>query len=384
MPTLTIQLPGLPPVAHVLREETTTIGRMKGSTIVIDDTSVSLMHAKITRTKEGEYFLKDLNSTNGTLINGQTVREVKLQDLDQICFADVIAQFHAEAAAAVQPIVPLMPAPAKAPGAPTAPGAPQLSSVKVGGAPPPPAPVPIAEAGTKRRSRTNGNGVTHLADKAVPILGGVAVLVVVGLVVWKLAFSGKQETVADKNTPTAVSQTSTDGKKTPDAKSGPSAQAKKAPPMPPMPKVENANVSRLLTGLKDADVEERRRAARTLHSMGDEAKEATAALRVALKDADQEVQMWSALTLVNTKSYDKAAIPILVRSLHHENPTLRQVACLSLAVIPYEAAEKDSVVPALATAAANDDDTDVRQAAYSALSIIAPEIVSKANETSEK
>ena len=87
---------------------------------------------------------------------------------------------------------------------------------------------------------------------------------------------------------------------------------------------------------------------------------------------------------VNTKNYDKSAIPILVRSLRHENPTLRQVACLSLAVIPYEAAEKDSVVPALATAAANDDDTDVRQAAYSALSIIAPEIVSKANETSEK
>jgi hypothetical protein len=383
MPTLTIQLPGMPPVAHVLREETTTIGRMKGSTIVIDDTSVSLMHAKITRTKEGEYFLKDLNSTNGTLINGQTVREVKLQDLDQICFADVLAQFHGEAATAVQPIVPLMP-PAKAPGVPPGPGAPHLSSVKVGGAPPPPAPVPIAEAGSKprRSSRSSGNGVTHLADKAVPILGGVAVLVVVGLVIWKLAFSGKHETVADNSVPPAVTKTRTDdSKKTLDAKTtNPSPDTKKAP----MPKLENANVARLLTGLKDADVEERRRAARTLHSMGDEAKEATAALRVALKDSDQEVQMWSALTLVNTKSYDKAAIPILVRSLHHENPTLRQVACLSLAVIPYEAAEKDSVVPALATAAANDDDSDVRQAAYSALSIIAPEIVSKANETSEK
>ena len=355
---------------------------MKGSTIVVDDTSVSLMHAKITRSKEGEYFLKDLNSTNGTLINGQTVREVKLQDLDQICFADVLAQFHGEAATAVQPIGPLMPA-AKAPGAPTGPGAPQLSSVKVGGAPPPPAPVPIAEAGTKqRRSRTNGNGVTHLADKAVPILGGVAVVVVVGLVVWKLAFSGKHDTAADNSVPTAVAKVKTDDtKKTSDAKTTiPSPDAKNAP----MPKLENANVSRLLVGLKDADVEERRRAARTLHSMGDEAKEATAALRVALKDSDQEVQMWSALTLVNTKSYDKTAIPILVRSLHHENPTLRQVACLSLAVIPYEAAEKDSVVPALATAAANDDDSDVRQAAYSALSIIAPEIVSKANETSEK
>jgi len=76
MPTLSIQLPGLPPVSHVLKDETITIGRMKGNTIVIEDSSISLMHAKITR-KDGQFHLKDLNSTNGTMVNGQPITDAK-------------------------------------------------------------------------------------------------------------------------------------------------------------------------------------------------------------------------------------------------------------------------------------------------------------------
>ena len=110
-----------------------------------------------------------------------------------------------------------------------------------------------------------------------------------------------------------------------------------------------------------------------------EATEAAAPLRVALRDEDEEVQMWSALTLVNTQNYDRAAIPILIRVLHHENPALRQVACLSLALIPYEEAEKDVVVPALALAAGRDDTEEVRKAALSALNIIAPETVARSS-----
>ena len=97
MPTLTIQLPGLAPVSHVLKDETITIGRMKGNTIVIEDSSISLMHAKITG-KNGEFYLKDLNSTNGTVVNGQPITEARLRDLDRIRFADISGQFLAEAA----------------------------------------------------------------------------------------------------------------------------------------------------------------------------------------------------------------------------------------------------------------------------------------------
>src|SRR3954469_21049352 len=96
MSTLTIQLPGFPAVSHVLSGDTITIGRMEGNTIVIDDTSVSLLHAKITQ-KDGEFFLKDLNSTNGTIVNGQAIKEAKLRDLDRVRFADISGQFHAGA-----------------------------------------------------------------------------------------------------------------------------------------------------------------------------------------------------------------------------------------------------------------------------------------------
>src|SRR6476660_25770 len=95
MPTLSIQLPGLPPVSHVLKDETITIGRMKGNTIVIEDSSISLMHAKITR-KNGDFLLKDLNSTNGTRVNGQSIGEVKLRDQDRVRFAEITCQFVAE------------------------------------------------------------------------------------------------------------------------------------------------------------------------------------------------------------------------------------------------------------------------------------------------
>src|SRR5438309_8813570 len=99
MSTLIIQLPGLPEVAHVLKDETITIGRMKGNTIMIEDSSISLMHAKITR-KNGDFLLKDLNSTNGTIVNGQPIGEVRLRDLDQVRFAEITCQFLADAATA--------------------------------------------------------------------------------------------------------------------------------------------------------------------------------------------------------------------------------------------------------------------------------------------
>src|SRR6266850_2530140 len=122
MPTLMIQLPGLPPVSHVLKDETTTIGRFKGNTIVIEDASISLMHAKITR-KDGQFYLKDLNSTNGTIVNGQPIGEVRLRDQDRVRFAEITTQFVADAEATVtgiaQAAAAAAPAPVSAPPART-------------------------------------------------------------------------------------------------------------------------------------------------------------------------------------------------------------------------------------------------------------------------
>ncbi|NIM05756.1 MAG: FHA domain-containing protein [Armatimonadetes bacterium] len=70
--------------ASVLEEETTTIGRSHNCQIMLPSNTVSRQHAQIRR--EGERFLlKDLGSTNGTLLNSEPViGEEVLKDRDEI------------------------------------------------------------------------------------------------------------------------------------------------------------------------------------------------------------------------------------------------------------------------------------------------------------
>src|ERR1700741_3540020 len=111
MPTLVIQIPDMPPVEHVLKDEAMTIGRMKGNSITLDHSSVSLSHAKLTRIG-GDYFLKDLNSTNGTFLNGQTVSEAPRRDGAHVKFGEFPGRYHTTTAmsAPAQPAVPAIPA----------------------------------------------------------------------------------------------------------------------------------------------------------------------------------------------------------------------------------------------------------------------------------
>lgn len=73
-----------------LQNELTVIGKMENAAdAVIDLPTVSRIHAKI-RKREGEYYLTDLNSRNGTSVNGKILKgdeEYCLQDQDQIDFA---------------------------------------------------------------------------------------------------------------------------------------------------------------------------------------------------------------------------------------------------------------------------------------------------------
>jgi len=69
-----------------------TIGRAPSNKIVVDHPSVSAQHALLLRTG-ASYWLKDLNSTNGTWINGDCVTDVELKDGDTIRFGFVSAIF---------------------------------------------------------------------------------------------------------------------------------------------------------------------------------------------------------------------------------------------------------------------------------------------------
>jgi pSer/pThr/pTyr-binding forkhead associated (FHA) protein len=55
---------------YALDKDLINIGRAKESDIVIDNIAVSRKHAQIQRKEGGAYVLRDLNSSNGTLLNG--------------------------------------------------------------------------------------------------------------------------------------------------------------------------------------------------------------------------------------------------------------------------------------------------------------------------
>ncbi len=75
----------------IVKEET-TIGREQGNDIIIPNPTVSRFHAKIIRS-EDRYFIEDLGSANGTLVNGIKVVKELLHDGDIIQLGDVVLVF---------------------------------------------------------------------------------------------------------------------------------------------------------------------------------------------------------------------------------------------------------------------------------------------------
>ena len=103
MARLSITLPDSAPAVHEVTEELTTIGRAPENSIQLDEPSVSGRHAELMLTGETCY-LKDLDSTNGTLVNGQPVTNVQLRSGDRIRFGKVEACYECDVAISAQPL----------------------------------------------------------------------------------------------------------------------------------------------------------------------------------------------------------------------------------------------------------------------------------------
>ncbi len=82
-------------VAFEFSEDLITVGRAPDNMIVIDDPSVSGRHAQFERSGE-VYRAKDLESTNGTRVNGIPISETTLRFEDRIRFGAVEARFEAD------------------------------------------------------------------------------------------------------------------------------------------------------------------------------------------------------------------------------------------------------------------------------------------------
>ena len=78
----------------VVGTEPLTIGRLPECDVVLSDPSVSRRHAEVRR-RDGSILVVDLDSTNGTKVNGAGVRERALADGDEIKVGSASLRFEA-------------------------------------------------------------------------------------------------------------------------------------------------------------------------------------------------------------------------------------------------------------------------------------------------
>ena len=105
MRKLNVSASGGGTISYELAEPVITIGRAADNLIQLDEPSVSSRHAQITVAGD-TYELRDLESTNGTRVNGESIKTVTLQLGDRIRFGKVEACFECEVPAQALPVLP--------------------------------------------------------------------------------------------------------------------------------------------------------------------------------------------------------------------------------------------------------------------------------------
>jgi pSer/pThr/pTyr-binding forkhead associated (FHA) protein len=112
MAKLVIQNQGMTGRACELHTDRTTIGRVEDNTFQIADPSVSSHHCEV-HLRGSDIFIRDLNSTNGSFINGNKIEESVLKPGEVLRLGQVELKLEVEGAAATAPAPGSTPAPAK-------------------------------------------------------------------------------------------------------------------------------------------------------------------------------------------------------------------------------------------------------------------------------
>lgn len=90
---LTVYFPEDSPTTHDFVDNKLTVGRLSDNDIQLEEGSVSSRHAEVVL-HDKEALLRDLNSTNGTFLNGKQVTgEIAIKADDEILFGNVRAVF---------------------------------------------------------------------------------------------------------------------------------------------------------------------------------------------------------------------------------------------------------------------------------------------------
>jgi pSer/pThr/pTyr-binding forkhead associated (FHA) protein len=137
MPKMIVSIDGVVIKEVQLTKDRTTLGRRPYNDIVIDNLAVSGEHAVLQMTGN-EVYLEDLNSTNGTYVNGKAVKKQLLQNNDTVEIGKYKIKYINEVAGPTfektmvikaGAVMPPMQAPAKPPvGAPGAASVPASAS----------------------------------------------------------------------------------------------------------------------------------------------------------------------------------------------------------------------------------------------------------------
>ena len=69
---------------RILPGNVRTIGRSTGADFIVDAALVSRVHCRLTRPADGGLEVRDLESTNGTFVNGERVERARLAPGDRV------------------------------------------------------------------------------------------------------------------------------------------------------------------------------------------------------------------------------------------------------------------------------------------------------------
>jgi pSer/pThr/pTyr-binding forkhead associated (FHA) protein len=177
MAKLVILNQGMTGRTHDLNVDRTTIGRVDDNTLQIADPSVSSHHCEV-QLHGSEILIRDLNSTNGSFINGEKITEKVLKPGQTLRLGQVELKLEADGATA-SATAPSAPAPAppkkQVDATMIMPRGVSLDQLEQGGARP-----PGFDTNTAFSKKTN-------KVNKVFLIGGILIgLLIVGLIVYSL------------------------------------------------------------------------------------------------------------------------------------------------------------------------------------------------------
>jgi pSer/pThr/pTyr-binding forkhead associated (FHA) protein len=89
-----LQIQGGPDAGHTYRvgDQPLRIGRSPDNDLILRDPATSGHHARVEKRGE-QWYIVDLGSTNGTLVNGEPIQEKELRHQDEIKIGQNIVAF---------------------------------------------------------------------------------------------------------------------------------------------------------------------------------------------------------------------------------------------------------------------------------------------------